>query len=119
MLENDPLAMKRPMNAKAVTAPFCSKKILNAFPLKKVNNCREYQNITLVMKVCEVAKMTKNRSVKNCAWMEHSNAIFALGDAEYEFERLNFQKFKCRGVAWGEMLKFRIDRGINRPLSLK
>lgn len=64
MLENDPLAMKRPMNAKAVTAPFCSKKILNAFPLKKVNNCREYQNITLVMKVCEVAKMTKNRSVK-------------------------------------------------------
>lgn len=79
MLENDPLAMKRPMNAKAVTAPFCSKKILNAFPLKKVNNCREYQNITLVMKVCEVAKMTKNRSVKNCAWMEHSNAIFARG----------------------------------------
>lgn len=80
MLENDPLAMKRPMNAKAVTAPFCSKKkIFNAFPLKKVNNCREYQNIILVMKVCEVAKMTKNRSVKNCAWVEHSNAIFARG----------------------------------------
>ena len=51
--------------------------------------------------------------------MEHSNAIFAQGEAEYEFERLNFQKFKYRGVAWGEMLKFRIDRRINRPLSLK
>lgn len=80
MLENDPLAMKRPMNAKAVTAPFCSKKNIERFSFKKkVNNCRDYQNITLVMKVCEVAKMTKNRSVKNCAWMEHSNAIFARG----------------------------------------
>ena len=108
------------MNAKAVTAPFCSKKILNAFPLKKVNNCREYQNITLVMKVCEVAKMTKNRSVKNCAWWNIRTQFSpGGGGAEYEFERLNFQKFKCRGVARGEMLKLRIDRRINRPLSLK
>ena len=71
------------------------------------------------MKVCEVAKMTKNRSVKIVLGWSIRTQFSPGGNAEYEFERLNFQNFKCRGVAWGEMLKLRIDRRINRPLSLK